>query len=301
MVELLGENTVAVADGILMLGNLFQVRGLYKYADSLFSRCSRIYDQVLPGSHPYVARLLAARSENYRLNGYLESAGSLCFQSINMIAEFFPADSALAAMFSLHHAHLLQDLGRYEAAEELYSSATKLLRKHLGASSAQYALALGDMGECLRLGDKTDLAFITLRKALQLRTMVFGENHISVAEVWQYVALLYMDADEAQQYSEAKKTITDNVIPKYEALLSANHPSVLYAKANLGLCINALYHLNRDKSGGTSFDQSASFSMIGPGQAMVTTAISALSKYEQGPFSSEHPWVIRFGGFPTVV
>lgn len=205
------------------------------------------------------------------------------------------------------------------------------MKATLGEFSAPYAQALGGLGECLRLNGKLEQAGSLLEKALGVQIAVLGATgHVAVLETRVSAACLLIDLGDVGDMEQAKRSLERELLFEAETLCGATHPLCAYIKANIGLCVTALGKFNPSLStsiaqdgeepveggdikrvgralGGSDNDSTVFGSgastlkkeddSVAVGQKMIDAALLFFDKYEQCPFSDEHPWVLRFGGW----
>jgi hypothetical protein len=190
----------------------------------------------------------------------------------------------------------LRDTGRYEDAKALYLTAMNVFEESLGEKSLQYVTAIGDLAECTRLAGTQEIAGQYIEKCISLRIESVGEMHALVAEALLFKALILMEFDTKEKFEEANNLLSNDVLPKFEFSYGHNHPYCYFTKANIGLCLNALYIFSITKDRNTSEVITNESLASSSGQHLIESSIDFFETSDQSKFDENHPWLLRLGG-----
>lgn len=269
LVGALGAGHGAVADSFLALGAAVSASGKYKDAAALFEKAMSIKITLLGERHPALAPILLAIAENERLPGKFDSSLDCVERALSLQKRVFSENSSCVAMGSYVHAQILRDADQLESAVAIFKDVLAVLVTTLGQSSSHVGRCLADWAECARLLDKHDLAESSIKKSIRILESIFGLDHFVLAGPRRELALLLMD----QNFNSEAVEILHSIVPVQTAVLGQKHPSTVYTKALIGLCVE---------------DQDA-----------VDDALDYFDTH--GGFTETHPWIVELGGFSESV
>lgn len=128
-------------------------------------------------------------------------------------------------------ADIFLEKGEYAAAQQQYSLALEAFQKK-GKQSAQTALALNGLGECLSKKNHCEQADSYYRQALRIRLQLFGEMHPSVADAYNNLANCLV---QKGQYIDAL-ALHQKTLEIRQKALPTEHPDLATSHNNLGNC-----------------------------------------------------------------
>ncbi len=223
--ELLLLNALALRDTASTANNLallYQARGKYKPAESLFRRALSIREQVLGGTHFDTAQSLSSLAGLYDAQGNYEQAELLHRRALAIYGQAVHP-RVIHCLNNLAASLLYQ--GKYEQAEPLLQRALALSEQMLGPTHPTVATNLNNLGMLYRKQMKLEQAEPLLQRALKIREEVLGPMHADTAISLNNAALLLYHQEkygQAELLLQRALTINTNALDPHHPSIAAN-------------------------------------------------------------------------------
>jgi len=299
---ILGEVSLVVASGLLVLGKTCTALGRFSDAEEHLRHCAEVHDKVLGFDNLNLSSLDVHQAVGFNHLGLCRidvalDACSLCLNIFCAIRDSrFVSEEALGvSIWRILHlrAQILREAEFLEDARVLYELALTKCRENYGDRSAAYVILLGDLADCLRRQRKFQLAEVAIEESLKLRKEVLGEGHYLVGELERSAALLLLDVD-----------CPDLALARMESSVAAimgtaldqggiSHPDLMFNRGIEGLCIRAKF--SSSESTGQMRES------VLRAQSLIDDALDYFDVYPQGKFSDLHPFILRLGGFGSTI
>ena len=204
-------------------------QGLYKSAETWFSRCHTQTVEKFGDKHPDVATSLNNLAGLYESQGKYEQAEPRYVEALQLSRELLGDKHPDVATSLNNLAGLYQAQGKYEQAEPRYVEALQLSRELLGDKHPDVATSLNNLAGLYQAQGKYEQAEPRYVEALQLRRELLGDKHPDVATSLNNLAGLY----RAQgKYEQAEPRYVEALQLRRE-LLGDKHPDVATSLNNL--------------------------------------------------------------------
>lgn len=210
------------------MGDVYLSLAQYAQADSLLHRSLMLRQQMFGATHPEVAEALVALGLLAVHRKEVAAADSLLAAALVMQRQVLGDGHPATARTMNHHAGVLAEAGRLEAAEALNREALAILQAE-GGSSAAVAEAMSDLATTLRLADQYEEAETLLRDALAIHRAQHGERHTAVAAGMGKLALLLR---KQARYEEAEALLHEAMVLNRQ-LYGHAHPEIASALSEL--------------------------------------------------------------------
>ena len=250
--EKLGQEHPSVATTLNNLAELYESKGDYEKALTLYMQSLEIRENVLGPQHQSVAATLKNLAELY------ENMGDYVATTLNNLAEFYKnmGDDEKTILFykrslqisesvlgpkhpsivpTLNNlAGLYRNIEDYETALPLYIQSFEISENVLGPEHPSVATILNNLAELYKIMGDYEKALLLYKRTLEIRETTFGPQHPYVATTLNNLALLY----ESLGYYEEALSLYMRDLKISENVLGPQHPSVAVTLNNLA----ALYY-----------------------------------------------------------
>jgi CHAT domain-containing protein/tetratricopeptide (TPR) repeat protein len=303
----LGPADPLVARSVNSLGMLYDERGDYARAETLFGRALSIRERALGPDHPDVAGSLNNLAFLYDELGEYHRAEGLLERALGIKTKALGAEHPRVATSLANLAGVYEDEGDYARAEPLYARALAIREKAFGPEHTDVATSLDNLAvNSQRRGDYTRAEPLYLR-ALAIREKALGPDHLDVSVSLNNLAALY---DDEGRYEKAEPLyvralgITEKKRPADhpEHATSLSNLALLYAeegKTSLGLPLLTQALAISDTALGPKHPESARmrtvlamfYASLGDYPRATSVCTEALAALE-GALGSSHPYVV---------
>ena len=227
----------------LLLGNLaglYQTIGDYAAAEPLYRRSIEVLRRARGEEDLILATTLSSLAVLCQRVGDYTGAEGLLMRSLEIRGKAL-GEGHEAYATSLHDlAALYMAVGRFEAAEDLLRRVIEIRSLVLPENHPELADGLNDLGALLSAAfrdehslderdERLSEAETLLRRALEIRLSVFGENHLSVAESLGNLAGWYR---AVRHYGAAEGRLIE-AVGIARRVLGPDHPQLAIALNNL--------------------------------------------------------------------
>eukprot|EP01031_Cornospumella_fuschlensis_P039424 gene39424-47998_t len=242
-----------------------------------------------------MAMVAVEAADNLRFPGFVDEASDINEKGFNIAMEVFvnsPSNSYTAQLLKMR-ADLLSDIGAFDEAEPLYMQSINLIQQKAGITSGSYALALLSLSEFYHRQERWQLAERTYLQSIRLLRPHLGSRSIIYQQAILQYAVLLMDA---HQWKAAQDLLQGEILPVLQPTLSPLHPLIVYADANLSVC---LYMQNQ----GMNVSLTDSYSLSGLSEAFLglPKVYTFLSTWTQAGYPLAHRWVVRMQQLPEIL
>lgn len=217
-------------------GNLYEKKGNYDLAQSLYLEARQIFENLGKYDDAYANCLLKLGGLNRRV-GNNNQAESLIKKSMT----FYKSESLGYAEACNSLAIVYRNKGDFAKAEFQYKESLRILKIKLDVNSSRYANALNNLGNFYKeIGQFTN-AESCLTQSLEIRRKI-GEKNLDYANNCLNLARLYQQTDELGNV----KQMYDTALKIIERSVGTRHPD--YAIACAGLAAFYLASGENDKA-----------------------------------------------------
>lgn len=209
--KLLGAFHPDVAESLNNLALLYQARGNYVGAESLFLRALTIREKAKTDAtaESELAIVLNNLALLYEALEDYRRAESLLLRALTIDERVYGADNADLAPDLNNLAAVYAELGEFQRAETLFQRALKIYEKNFGSQHASVAMALNNLGVLYHLQEEYSRAEALFLRALAIREKVLGEDHPGVAGTLNNLAILHQAQGDVTQAVLYKARVED--------------------------------------------------------------------------------------------
>jgi serine/threonine-protein kinase len=219
-----------VAENLLSLAKLKQIRGEYAQAEALFRQGLAVERQALGDRDPRLYHAQADFGAALIDAGKFKEAEAVLRRSLEAQRKILDRGHPDLISTLENLAEALHRQGRYPEMEAINREALALARAQYGPSNWRVAFLLGNLGAAVEAQDRFQEAIPIYEEALEIRRHTLGEGNPLVAQALLLLAEAHRSLED---YSESIR-LARQALAILEKAEGPDHPHVAYAVREIG-------------------------------------------------------------------